>query len=123
MQILDRKPDYLQEVIADARGDFLNSYLVPKMKNLDVPNVPERDVVMLAEGLTRQIEMFARDDALVEECVCDTLSIGALYAAMRNKGSPQLAIVRTGIFRAAASTHTGPATSLYRWVRLRDRYV
>jgi hypothetical protein len=111
--ILEQQPQWLVEMVSDARGDFLNNYYLPMLVELgktDAESLNQQGDVYLD-----QIRRFAEDDALVEECICDTLAISlfvvgaqdleesrsAIYFALRHLRL--LAIIRQAV-RAVRSS-------------------
>lgn len=96
--ILDQQPTWRADAIRDARGDFIENRLRPLRDETGLGGESAAQVLM-RQSLDEQIALMEADDALVEECVCDTLAIPVvLQDAVRQGFSP--ADARSAVFFA-----------------------
>lgn len=90
---------WLAQAIGDARRDFLTNYFLPRVIEIE-RSFPPEDVEVAAKAMLEQIELFAKDDALVEECVCDTMAVAGLWHSLVDRAKLDSGAVRSGIFFA-----------------------
>ncbi|MDK4808097.1 MAG: hypothetical protein OC190_16335 [Novosphingobium aromaticivorans] len=92
--VLHRDRAWRADAIRDARGDFYTNRLLPQTQRA---LTGDEDADYCA-SLARQITLFLNSDALVEECVCDTLAVPVIWLMYR--GQCDVATIRSAIFFA-----------------------
>lgn len=74
--IVERQAAWREQMLSDARADFLKNFYLSAITRLEKANHPNLDTI--APMYLKQMELFGSDDALVEECLCDTLSMSVI---------------------------------------------
>lgn len=74
--IVERQAAWREQMLRDARADFLKNFYLSAITRLEEVNHPDLDTI--APMYLRQMELFGSDDALVEECLYDTLSMSVI---------------------------------------------
>ncbi|MHA6718655.1 hypothetical protein ACX40Y_04300 [Sphingomonas sp. RS6] len=97
--IVEHRVEWRAQMLGDARRDFLTNYYLRAIRHLEDSRHPDIDTI--APMYLRQMELFGRDDALVEECLCDTLAMAVICPHPDQQAEiTQLEEVRDAIFFA-----------------------
>ena len=93
--VLHRDPAWRAAAIRDARADHYHNRLLPIVQR--AAREGEGDTAYRG-SLGRQIALFLTSDALVEECVCDTLAVPVIWLMFKDQCD--VATIRSAIFFA-----------------------
>lgn len=96
--ILDQQPEWRAAAIRDARADYVANHLRPILEE-GLPSPEPAGQALMREAFEQQIALMESDDALVEECVCDTLAIPIVFHGATGQGF-RAEDVRSAVFFA-----------------------
>lgn len=97
--IIEHQVAWREQMLRDARHDFINNYYLRAISHFENVEHPDRDTIL--PMYLKQMGLFGNDDALVEECICDTLAMAIICPLPKQQVSiSQLKEARDAIFFA-----------------------